>query len=103
MTFFKPIYLIFNTWQYLLITVSGSNFAGSDRSHRDPFIRIPLYIFLPAFLGALTLYILSRETYFALPCRENGVKHGPHYYISLVHCYYWIAHLSYCQDGFSQT
>ena len=35
-----------------------------------------LYIFLPGFLGAITLYILLRETYFRLTIKKNWSKTG---------------------------
>ncbi len=35
-----------------------------------------LYIFLPGFLGAITLYILLRETYFNLTIKKNWNKTG---------------------------
>ena len=35
-----------------------------------------LYIFLPGFLGAITLYILLRETYFMLTIKKNRSKTG---------------------------
>lgn len=32
---------------------------------------------MPGLLGAVTLYILSRASYFQLVYKENGVKDGP--------------------------